>query len=61
VAFQAKWDVFAVAEYRGGAVYKTRWVGSVWLTVKPRTPKELEQIAKDLGKRGIREELASLL
>jgi len=49
MAFQAKYDVYKIIEYRDGCVYKTRKVDSIWLDVKSRTYEEEVKIAKEHG------------
>jgi hypothetical protein len=45
MAFEAKWDVYKVTQWKNGCVYGTRKVTTIWLRVKPRTIEEMNAIA----------------
>jgi hypothetical protein len=49
VAFEAKWDVYKITEFRDGCVYKTKKITSIWLPVGSRDIKESNEIAKQHG------------
>jgi hypothetical protein len=49
MAFQGKWDVYRITQWKNGCVYKTMYLTTIWLDVKPRTVEEMNNIAVKHG------------
>jgi len=45
----ARRDVYQIIEMRDGAVYASRKLGSIWITMQPRTAAEEDEIAQQYG------------